>query len=88
MRRECAATMFVKLQVFCVVTLCRLVNGHRRLRDGRSLAFRVKHSKKSEYKLDHEDESITILRNVRDYFPIDKANIPEYLNFSMLHTFM
>ena len=43
-----------ELQAFCDVTLCVLVTGHRHFKYSRSLAFRVKHSKKSEDKLDYD----------------------------------
>jgi hypothetical protein len=56
------------------------VTGHRYFKEGRSLAFRVKHWKRSETKLDREDEHNTILRNVPDYFPVDKAEHPRILD--------
>lgn len=54
--------------------------GHRHFKYGRSLAFRVKHLKKSEGKLDCEDGSITIIRNVCDHFLADKAEHPRRLD--------
>ena len=38
----------------------------------------------SEYKLDREDESTTIFRNVRDYFPVDMAEHPRMLDLQHL----
>lgn len=61
--------------------------GHWHSKYGRSLAFRIKHLKKSEEKLGREDGSITIIRNVCDHYLADKAERPRRLDLQHVRYF-